>query len=184
MGIKLIYSLIILAVIVLVTVGLFVISKKHKSKTGMGVSILLILLIGYIFMTNYIDQWTFSKKDVLSDLSNVNIELKDDFKIIKNDVSGMSERLQHTALIISDEDRETIIEKIKNSGNFKSYATSEEIQNDSTRNSSGSTGEILNFKYPEFYSIETYKKIDDYPTRLALKIKENNDTLWYQRIEL
>lgn len=30
----------------------------------------------------------------------------------------MSERLQHTTLIISDEDRETIIEKIKNSGNF------------------------------------------------------------------
>ncbi|MGB6092625.1 MAG: hypothetical protein WBF83_02570 [Moheibacter sp.] len=118
MGMKLIYSLIILAVIVLVTVGLFVISKKYKSKTGMGISILLILLIGYIFMTNFFDQWTFSKKDVLSDLSNVNIELKDDFKIIKNDISGMSERLQHTTLIISDEDRETIIEKIKNSGNF------------------------------------------------------------------
>lgn len=43
-------------------------------------------------MTNYIDQWTIPKKDVISDLKIVNIELRNDFKITNNDISGMRRR--------------------------------------------------------------------------------------------
>ncbi|GGP05650.1 hypothetical protein GCM10010992_22580 [Cloacibacterium rupense] len=110
-----------------------------------------------------------------NDLKNLNISFKDDFIIIDNKISGMPERYQDTKLLISKKDRNKIIYDIKNSKNFKKLKNEKEIINNSE--------EILNFKYPDFYSKEILKKIDNYPTKILIFINDNSDTLNYQRIE-
>jgi hypothetical protein len=47
----------------------------------------------------------------------------------------------------------------------------------------GSSNKIFNFKYPEFYSRETYSIIDNIPTRIIVSIYDNTNKLKYQRIE-
>lgn len=183
MGMKLIYGLILLVIISIIGISLFIISKKKKSKFGIGISILLFIIVILSFMTNSIDEWTISKKDVISDLSHVNIKLQDNFKIIKNDVSGMPERIQKTTIEISPEDKNRIIEKIKTSKNYKSYSGKQDITNDNDQTEFGFSREIYNFHYPEFYSIETYTEIDNYPTKLFVSIDKKRNIIEYQRIE-
>lgn len=180
---KLIYGLILLTTIAIVGIGLFIISKKKKSKLGTGISISLIVIVILSLLINNIDEWTISKKDVISDLSYVNIKLKDDFKIIKNDVSGMPERIQKTTIEISAKDKNRIIEKIKSSANYKFYSNSEVINKDDDGTQFEFSKDIYNFEYPDFYYIETYTEIDNYPARLFVTIDKNKNILEYQRIE-
>jgi energy-coupling factor transporter transmembrane protein EcfT len=92
MGMKLIYGLVLLLIIAIIAIVVFILSKWAKSKIGIYVSLFLFLIVILSLMTNYIDQWTIPKKDVISDLKIVNIELRNDFKITNNDISGMRRR--------------------------------------------------------------------------------------------
>ena len=98
-------------------------------------------------MTNYIDEWTISKKDVISDLKNVNIELRNNFKITNNNVSGMPERTQKTTIEISSEDKARIIEQITTAKNYKAYLTNQNISDDTEATSLGFSKEIYNFSF-------------------------------------
>lgn len=183
MGMKLIYGLVLLLIIAIIAVVVFILSKWTKSKTGIYVSVILFLIVILSLMTNYIDQWTFSKKDVISDLKIVNIELRNDFKITDNDVSGMPERIQRTSIEISPADKAEIINQIMTAKNFKVYLTSQDIADDTISTASKLSNEIYNFQYPEFYSTKIYRKIDNYPTRLIVTIDKKENILEYQRIE-
>ena len=179
----LIYSLIFLLIFFSVGIGLFIYSKRKKSKVGLTISVIMIALVIFALLTNTIDQFTISKKDIISDLKHINIELKDDFKITNNNVTGMPERIQETKIQITQKDKDRLISEIRNSTNFKSFANEKELANDKDTEQFGTTDKIFNFKYPDFYSRETYTKIDNFPTRLFLSIYDNSNTIEYQRIE-
>ena len=134
-------------------------------------------------MTNRIDELTISKNDIISDLRHIDIELKDDFEIKSNNVTGMPERMQETEIKISQTDKERIIRKITKSPNFRSFANEKELVNDKDIDQYGASDKIFNFKYPEFYSRETYIKIDNIPTRLFVSLYDDTNIIKYQRIE-
>jgi len=183
MGMILIYGIVFLLIFISIGIGLFVYSRKKKSKVGMAISVIMFLLVILAFFTNTIDEFTISKKDIISDLKHVEIELNDDFKIINNKVSGMPERIQETEIQISQKDKVRIITEIRNSTNFKSYANERELANNTVTEQLGTRDIISNFKYPKFYSRETYTDIDNFPTRLLISIYDNSNTIKYQKIE-
>lgn len=179
----LIYGLIFLLVFLSIAVGLFIYSKKKKSKVGLTISIVMIAMAILALLTNTIDEFTISKKDVVSDLKHIDIELKDDFEITNNKMTGMPERTQETEIKISQKDKDRLISEIKNSANFKSFTNRQEIINDTDTEQFGTSEKVYNFKYPEFYSRETYTNIDNFPTRILVTIYDETNTLKYQRIE-
>jgi len=183
MGMVLIYGLIFLLVFLSIAVGLFIYSKKKKSKVGLTISIVMIAMAILALLTNTIDEFTISKKDVVSDLKHIDIELKDDFEITNNKMTGMPERTQETEIKISQKDKDRLISEIKNSANFKSFTNRQEIINDTDTEQFGTSEKVYNFKYPEFYSRETYTNIDNFPTRILVTIYDETNTLKYQRIE-
>lgn len=183
MGVGLLIGLLLLVILFLAGIGLLIYSRKKKSKIGFVVSIAMLLLVIFVLLTNTIDELSISKKDIVSDLRYINIELKDDFKITKNNVTGMPKRIQETELQISQKDKERIIIEIKNSENFKSFANQQDQANDTDTEQFGTSQKVFNFKYPEFYSRETYQYIDSIPTRLFVYIYDKSNTIKYQRIE-
>ena len=183
MGMGLIYGLIILLIFLSLGIGLYIYSRKKKSKIGLTISVIMIVSVILTLLTNTIDEFCISKKDVISDLKHIGIELKDDFKITNNNVTGMPERIQETEIQISREQKDRIISEIRNSANFISYANESELSSDKNTEQFGTSDIIFNFKYPKFYSRETYTKIDNLPTRLFVSIYDNSNTIKYQRIE-
>lgn len=149
----------------------------------MTISVVMILLLILALLTNSIDELTISKKDIITDLKHIDIKFKDDFKITNNKVTGMPERIQETEIQITQKDKDRIISEIRNSTNFKSFANEKELANDTDTEQFGTSDKIFNFKYPEFYSRETYTKIDNFPTRLFISIYDNSNIIKYQRIE-
>ncbi|MBK9359580.1 MAG: hypothetical protein IPN08_19770 [Bacteroidales bacterium] len=143
----------------------------------------MIAIIILALLTNTIDELTISKKDVITDLKYIDVNLKDDFEISNNKVTGMPERIQETEIQITQNDKDRLISEIKNSVNFKSFANELEIANDNDTEQFGTSGKIFNFKYPSFYSRETYAIIDNIPTRLFVTIYDDTKTLKYQRVE-
>lgn len=143
----------------------------------------MIVVVILALLTNTIDEFTISKKDIITDLKHINIELKDDFKITNNKVTGMPERIQETEIQITQKDKDRIISEIKSSTNFKLFANEKELANDTDPEQFGTSDKIFNFKYPEFYSREIYTQIDNFPTRLFISIYDNSNTIKYQRIE-
>ena len=183
MGMILIYGLIFLLVFLGIAIGLFIYSRKKKSKIGLTISVIMIVFVVLTLLTNTIDEFSISKKDIVVDLKYIDIELKDDFKITNNNVTGMPERIQETEIQISKKDKDRILNEIRNSSNFKSFANKSEQSNDTGTEQFGTSGKIFNFKYPEFYSRETYTKIDNFPTRIFVSIYDKDNTIKYQRIE-
>lgn len=95
----------------------------------------------------------------------------------------MPDRIQETEIQITQKDKDRLTYEIKNSANFKSFANEQELTNSTNTEQFGTSGKIFNFKYPEFYSRETYTNIDNFSTRLYVSIYDNTTTLRYQRIE-
>lgn len=180
---KFIFATLLLIIIAFIAIAIFIISTKRNSRVGIVISVFLFLIIIYSLMINYIDQWKVTKKDILADLKNVNIELIDDFEIIDNQVSGMPERIQKTIIEISSEDKNRIIKQIETAENYKSYWTTQEIAEEKQEIGFGDYKEIYHFQYPTFYSVQTYKSIENYPTRLIVDLDKNKNVIKYQRIE-
>ena len=183
MGTILIYGVILLLIFLSLGIVLFIKSKKQKSKVGLVISLIMFATVILVLMTNSIDELTISKKDIVTDLKHIDIELIDDFEINNNIVTGMPERIQETIIQTTQRDKDRIISKIRNSANFESYVDGKQKPEDINLEQFENTSEIYNFQYPEFYSRETYKRIDSFPTRLILSIYYNNNTIKYLRIE-
>lgn len=182
MGMGLFIGFIILLIFLSMGIGLLIYSRKKKSKIGLTISIIMLSLVGLVLLTNTIDEISISKKDIVSDLSHINIELKDDFKIVNNKVTGMPDRMQETEIQISQRDKDRIISEIKNSSNFKSFTNGHSYRDDDMGQFVISD-KVFNFKYPEFYSKETYTRIDNFPTIITISIYDESNIIKYQRIE-
>lgn len=156
-------------------------SIRKKSVIGIIISTILIIPIVLTLLMNTIDELSISKKDIISDLKHLQIDLKDDFKIIDNTVTGMPERIQETKVEISERDKKQIVKAITNALNFKSFETKHEIIVDNEQ--FNTSDKISNFKYPEFYSREVYKNIDNIPTRVSLTLDESRNEIKYRILE-
>lgn len=183
MGVGLLIVFIILILLFFFFIWLFIYSKKRKSKVGIAISLIAFTGILAILFTNNIDELTITKEDVKKDLKQINIELNTDFKIKKNTVSGMPERNQTTEIEISKVEIEKIITEIKQSKNFKEYKNDSKLYNDDISLNIPYDGQILNIKYPDYYSRELYKEIDNIPTRMFLTIYEEKNIFEYQIME-
>lgn len=174
----LLMGLIFLIIISVFGIFLFVRSIKRKSKIGIIISISIGIFVTLCLFINTIDEHTCTNKDVINDLKYVDNELKNNFKIIDNTVSGMPERNQETKLQISSGDRNRIIDKIRHAKNFKLFNNDEEANND-TSFSWTFSDKVLNFKSPEFYSREVYRQIDNIPTRIFVFVADTSNILEY-----
>lgn len=81
-----IWPLIIMFQIIFISYWTF--TAFNKKKTGLVLSTILTIGFLLLIMQPWISDWTFSKKDATKILSFHNIELKDDFKILKNEAGG------------------------------------------------------------------------------------------------
>jgi energy-coupling factor transporter transmembrane protein EcfT len=183
MGVGLLIGLFLLIVFLFFFLWLFINSKKKKSKVGIVISSIALVCILLLFFTNNIDELTISKEDVKKDLKQIDIELNSNFEIKENTVSGMAERNQTTEIEISKTEIEKIITEIKQSKNFQEYKTESEVYNDDISLNVPLNGQILNIKYPKYYSRELYKEIDNIPTRIFLTIYVGENILKYQKFE-
>jgi hypothetical protein len=183
MGVGFLIGFFILIILVIIFVLLLIRTLRKKSKIGIIVyGIILVILIS-IFFVNNIDEIQITKQDVKNDLKHFNITLKNDFIIENNSVSGMPERNQETKLKISENDAKNIILEIKKSNNFIEFKNDAEFLKNNNSENAEENGEILNIKYPTFYSRELYKTINNISTRLYLNINENENILQYQKFE-
>ena len=183
MGVGLLIGFFLLIVLLIFFIWLFIYSRKRKSKVGIAISLVAITCLLSILFTNNIDELTITKEDVKKDLKQININLNTDFKIKNNTVSGMPERNQKTEIEVSKSELEKIITEIKQSKNFKEYKNDSEVYDNDISLNIPSDGQILNIKYPKFYSRELYKEIDNIPTRMFLTVYEGKNILEYQKWE-
>ena len=183
MGVGFLIGFFLLIVLLIFFIWLFIYSRKRKSKVGIVISLLAITCLLSILFTNNIDELTITKEDVKKDLKQININLNTDFKIKNNTVSGMPERNQKTEIEVSKSELEKIITEIKQSKNFKEYKNDSEVYDNDISLNIPSDGQILNIKYPKFYSRELYKEIDNIPTRMFLTVYEGKNILEYQKWE-
>ncbi len=183
MGVGLLIVFFILIALLILFIWLFIYSRKRKSKVGIVISLVAITCVLSILFTNNIDELTITKEDVKKDLKQININLNADFEIKNNTVSGMPERNQKTEIELSESEIEKIITEIKQSKNFKEYKNDSEVYDNDISLNIPSDGQILNIKYPKFYSRELYKEIDNIPTRMFLTVYEGKNILEYQKWE-
>ena len=183
MGVGLLIVFFLLIGLLVFFFWLFIYSRKKKLKVGIVISSIGFVCVLSIFFINNIDELTITKEDVKNDLKNIGIEINADFEIKKNTVSGMPERNQLTEIIVSKSEIKKIITEIKQSNNFKEYKNNTEVYDADISLNQPIEGQILNFKYPEFYSREVYMEIDNIPTRMFLSVYERKNILEYQKME-
>lgn len=95
----------------------------NKKKTGQVIAAILTIGFLLLIMQSWISDWIFSKKDATEILSVHNLELNDDFKILKNEAGGFRDYYETFTLKLSDNDFNRISEKIKTSKNYKGHFT-------------------------------------------------------------
>lgn len=120
-------------------------NKKYAKYFAIGYSVIFLLIAGRIIFEDQL----FLKKDALELLNEQNINLEDDFIIIKNEsFSGIGDYYHTFELEISEKDKRKGINEIKSS---KDFITIEQ--------------KIINFPYsPEINRYKGSKKIQNYET--------------------
>ena len=111
-----IWPFILVFQIIFLTYWTFRIFKRPK--TGKYVSSVLTLGFIILCMSPWISDWTFSKNDARKLLAKHNIELKDDFKILKNESGGFMDYAHTLKIQISDSDKLRIAKQIRESEGF------------------------------------------------------------------
>ncbi len=96
---------------------------RKLGKQRMGKVLVYVLTTAFILllMTPWIEDWTYNKKDVRKVLSFHNIDLKDNFKILKNESGGLRDFYETFTIKLSDKDFNRISNMIKNSPHYKGY---------------------------------------------------------------
>ena len=92
-----------------------------KRKIGKIVAIVLSIAVLLFLMQPWISDWTFNKKDVKKILAFHSLELRDDFKILKNESGGFRDYYETFTLKLSDKDFNRISQSIKTSKNYKGF---------------------------------------------------------------
>ena len=176
---------IILLLLILSPFIFFIFRKNGKTKIGIIISGIIVLVCVSFLFTNTIASFSHSRTDVKKDLKYANIELLEDFEILKNEVTGMPERFQKTILKITENDKDRLISEIENGEKFKIRKNScvflcYDYPNELVSNKSY----FVNYKFNDEYIRESYFKKDEYvPIIMVVSLSMESNKLEYERIE-
>jgi energy-coupling factor transporter transmembrane protein EcfT len=149
----------------------------NRPKTGKYISSILTLGFILLCMSPWISDWTFSKNDALKILAEHNIELKDDFKILKNESGGFMDYAHTLKIQISDSDKSRIAKEIRESKGFlevvdfkKDYPSADY-----------ETFEKLNFETKNYLNREYYVKepMEDGTKHFHFQLSKTKNELQY-----
>jgi len=125
-----------------------------RPKTGKYVSSVLTLGFVILCLSPWISDWTFSKNDARKLLAKHNIELKDDFKILKNESGGFMDYAHTLKIQISNSDKLRISKQIRESEGFLEIV---DFKNNFP-SANYETYEKLNFETENYLNREYYLK--------------------------
>ena len=159
--------------------------RLGKRKLGLWLAgILTAGLLTIIIATVFEDQFFF-KSDVMERLSEHNIELKEDFKIISNESGGIRDYFHQFRLTISPTDRERLIAKIKSADNYQNEVQDMfDLRIDKVRYSDNDTVFIANYQDKWNFIYEYFKpnKQGYKPTWDRVSISKTENKLTYERV--
>lgn len=84
----------------------------HKPKLGIIITSLVISFIVYIFLSPWIEDWLYGKKEVNYALNFIQLNLKDDYEIIENEIIGFNDYYETFTLKISENDTKLLKERV------------------------------------------------------------------------
>jgi len=90
----------------------------NKPKTGKYLSSFLTLCFILLCMSPWISDWTFSKNDARELFAKHNIELKEDFKILKNESGGFMDYYHIFEIELSNKDYNRLKDEITKDKNY------------------------------------------------------------------
>ncbi len=116
-----IFLLILIFQITFLTYWAFRFFGKRKA-AKISTALLAFTFLLFLF-SPWISDWIYSKKDVRKVLSFHEIEVNDNFDIVKNESGGFRDFYETFTIKISESDFKLITNKIKNSKNYKGFYT-------------------------------------------------------------
>lgn len=148
-----------------------------KRKTGLVLSTILSIGFILVIMQPWISDWIFDKKDVTKILNSHNIELKDDFKILRNEAGGFRDYYETFTIKLSDDDFNRISQLIKNSNNFKGYFT----DRSNLPIAYYKTNDTIDFETDNYFEREyfTNKKMENGTYHFRFQLDKKNKELSY-----
>ncbi len=186
MGVGVLYSAITgLILLIWSPVSFFILKKHGHKKWAIVVATILALIVVIPLLSIAFEGAFYNNRDVKEDLKIANLKLNDHFDIISNKVTGMPERVQITAIRLTKKDRNRIISEIKNGVDFKESGNTRILQNEMWDEKNVRNKVVFtDYHWQNEYFRESYYRQDNYiPTLMIVSLKENSDTLTFERIE-
>jgi hypothetical protein len=155
-------------------------------KTGKYVAIFLTLSIIVLTIHAFVEDDLFSKSDAQDLLTEQDIQLKDNFNLEKNESTFSPGDYYHTfTLNISTQDKQRIINEIKQSSNFLKGDQSESYVNDDNNYYNGPK-RIKNYETEEQFVRELFKPNGKgyAPTWRKIEIDKKTNKLIFEDIDL
>ncbi len=176
--------LILLGIIYLI---FYIFKKIGVPKIGKIISISLILIVLYLIIISFFEDYFFTKNDAEMLLNQQNIILKDDFQIIKNEsMTAIGEYYMTFKIKISNNDKNRIVNEIKKSKNFTTNDISVEtlIQNENIDTHFGKRI-VLNHETKLFFVRELFEPNGDgfAPTWTNTKVNKFKNELIFEDID-
>jgi amino acid transporter len=183
-------SITITIIYLLIAVGLIYLAywlpkRLGKRKLGLWIAGLLATGLLTIIVSTLVKDYFFFKSDAIECLSEHNLKLEDDFKIISNQSGGIFDSYHRLELEISHADKERIIKVILTAGNYKKDATEMfDIREVNPLYLDKDTAFTANYQNKWNYMFEYYKtnKQGIKPIWDRIAISKKKDILSYERI--
>lgn len=164
----------------------YIFKKLEKTLLGKILSFSYLLFVVYIFISNIFAEELFSKNDAREILAQQNIFLKDDFTI-KNVNIGTGfhsdDNFNQFKIIISDKDKENLINEIKSSENFTICLNSEKCPEADKSDRYFGKNSTINYETSDFYIREHFKTFGKgkAPLNVFIRISKKDNTIFYSQ---
>jgi hypothetical protein len=177
------FLMIMLFAFLIIFVSYWTLINLHFKNAGKIVAIVFTVLALLPFLSLAFEDYFFFKSDARKMLKENQIELKDEFKITSNHITGLNDLYQKFELQISKSDKEVIIQQLRYSPYFK-----DSISDDYNLQSEigfGLTKKIYrDYEKENIVCRETYQKLrtgykSDYD---IISISKTDNTLTFERI--
>jgi hypothetical protein len=110
-GIYIFYGNILILIFQIIILTYWVLRYFQKPKLGIIISSIVISFFVYIVLSPWIEDWLYGKEEVNYALNFIHINLKDDYEIIENEITGLSDYYETFTLQISKNDTKLLQNK-------------------------------------------------------------------------
>jgi uncharacterized protein (UPF0248 family) len=161
-------------------------TKFGYRKTGIILSSLISFCLLFAVLTNVYNDDLFSKNDAVDLLAHHKMVLKENFELVTNESqSGIGDYYHTFRLKISKKDKADLINRIRNSSNFKTqYEKIEDITTLTDRYTGKSISQ--NYETTNEFVNEIFEPLGKNmsPNHRIIKIEKSDDTLTFEDIAL